>query len=74
MQKNKLVEAVAEASKLPKEKQEEFFLERLKENTPSDAFVEAMLDQLATVRRRAFVAYIKAGFSEEQALVLCQSK
>lgn len=74
MQKTKISQAISDASKLPKEQQEEFFLEQLKENTPSDAFVEAMLDQLATVRRRAFVAYIKAGFSEEQALILCQSK
>lgn len=74
MQKTKISQAIADASKLPKEQQEAFVLEQIKDNTPSDAFVEAMLDQIATVRRRAFVAYLKAGFSEEQALVLCQSK
>ena len=74
MQKNKLVEAVAEASKLPKEKQEEFLLERISENMPSDQFMDTMLEKIAQTRWRSYSAYIKAGFSEEQALVLCQSK
>ena len=74
MQKTKISQAISDASKLPKAQQEEFFLEQLKDNTPSDAFVEAMLEKIAQTRWRSYTAYIKAGFSEDQALVLCQSK
>ena len=74
MQKTKLAEAIADASKLPKEQQEEFFLEQLKENMPSDDFINAMFDRLAKTRWKSYNAYIKAGFSEDQALTLCQSK
>ena len=72
MQKNKLAEAIADASKLPKEKQEEFLLERLSENMPSDDFINAMFDRLAKTRWKSYNAYLKVGFSEEQALTLCQ--
>ena len=72
MQKTKLAEAIQEASKLPKEQQEAFVLEQLSENMPSDDFINAMFDRLAKTRWKSYNAYIKAGFSEEQALTLCQ--
>jgi len=72
MQKNKLAEAIQEASSLPKEKQEEFLLERLSENMPSDRFMDTMLEKIAQTRWMSYNAYVKAGFSEDQALILCQ--
>ena len=72
MQKTKLAEAIQEASKLPKEQQEAFVLEQLSENMPSDDFINAMFDRLAKTRWKSYNAYIKAGFSEDQALILCQ--
>jgi len=72
MQKNKLVEALQEVSKLPKDKQEAFMLECLEENLPSDRFTNTVIKKVADIRFKVYSAYIEAGFSEDQALTLCQ--
>jgi len=60
--------------KLPNDAREQMMLERLRENAPSDEALSAMSELLAKTRWAMYQAHLKAGFSETQALILCQHK
>lgn len=59
---------------LSKEDQEKLITEKLEENLPSDEFIQKMASTLAKTRYAMYKAHIDAGFTEAQALLLCQSK
>ena len=61
-------------SNMPNAAREQMAIERLRENLPSDEALSAMSELLAKTRWAMYQAHLKAGFSEAQALLLCQNK
>ena len=61
-------------SALTTKDKEKFLIEQMRENAPDDESLGEVAALLARTRRAFYVAYIKAGFSEEQALQLCLNK
>lgn len=71
---DQLIQRLTDLAGLPKAEREQFILEKIEESLPSAETMQKMADILAKTRYTAFKAYVDAGFSEAQAMILCQSK